>query len=131
MPAFQVVIGPKICIMYIPKRQPIIGHPLLPKLPVVPACFKQGNTRINMQYRKESGGQQHFNFSSCFFILTISRSQSQLADFPMYRLEEVQITALYPRILKIALNRRYQGCLKITDDGIWIKVDLQSCCSAY
>ncbi|KRZ40533.1 hypothetical protein T4C_11982 [Trichinella pseudospiralis] len=97
MPAFQVVIGPKICIMYIPKRQPIIGHPLLPK---------QGNTRINMQYRKESGGQQHFNFSSCFFILTISRSQSQLADFPMYRLEEVQITALYPRILKVALNRR-------------------------
>ncbi|XP_003369208.1 conserved hypothetical protein [Trichinella spiralis] len=32
MPAFQVVIGPNIYIMYIPKRQAIIGHPLLPKV---------------------------------------------------------------------------------------------------
>ncbi|KRX13993.1 hypothetical protein T07_9077 [Trichinella nelsoni] len=84
-----------------------------------------------MRYREESGGQKHFDFSSCFFMLAISRFQSQLTDFPMYRLAEVEAAALYPRIRKVALNRRYQGCLKITDDGIWIEVDLQSCCFAY
>ncbi|KRX25370.1 hypothetical protein T07_4533, partial [Trichinella nelsoni] len=33
----------------------------------------------------------------------------------MYRLAEVEVAALYPRIREIALNRGYQGCLKITN----------------
>ncbi|KRX29585.1 hypothetical protein T09_4793, partial [Trichinella sp. T9] len=80
-----------------------------------------------MRYREESGGQEHSDFSSCFFMLAISRFQSQLTDFPMYRLAEVEVAALYPRIREVALNRGYQGCFKITDNGIWIKVDLQNC----
>ncbi|KRY05924.1 hypothetical protein T03_11028 [Trichinella britovi] len=48
-------------------------------------------------------------------MLGISRFQSQLTGFPMYHLAEVEVSALYPRIRKVALNRRYQGCLKITD----------------
>ncbi|KRX67859.1 hypothetical protein T06_932 [Trichinella sp. T6] len=84
-----------------------------------------------MRYREESGGQEHSDFSSCFLMLGISRFQSQLTDFPMYRLAEVEVAALYPRIREVTLNCRYQGCLKITDIGIWIETDLQSCCSAY
>ncbi|KRY76566.1 hypothetical protein T4A_10706, partial [Trichinella pseudospiralis] len=52
--AVTSVTGPNIYIMYIPKRQPIIGHSL----------------------------------------------PSKLTDFPMYRLAEVEITAVYPRIRK-------------------------------
>ncbi|KRX67863.1 hypothetical protein T06_7527 [Trichinella sp. T6] len=84
-----------------------------------------------MRYREESGGQEHSDFSSCFLMLAISRFQSQLTGYPMYRLAEVEVSALNPRIRKVALNRRYQGCLKITDIGIWIEIDLQSCCSDY
>ncbi|KRX34897.1 hypothetical protein T09_3541 [Trichinella sp. T9] len=32
VPTFQVVVGSDIYIMYIPKRQSFIGHPLLPKI---------------------------------------------------------------------------------------------------
>ncbi|KRZ51171.1 hypothetical protein T02_810 [Trichinella nativa] len=39
-------------------------------------------------------------------MLGISRFQSQLTGFPMHRLEEVEVSALYPRIRKVALNRR-------------------------
>ncbi|KRY46055.1 hypothetical protein T03_10571 [Trichinella britovi] len=35
----------------------------------------------------------------------------------MYRLAEVEVAALYLRIREVALNRRYQGCFKITDNG--------------
>ncbi|KRY09095.1 hypothetical protein T12_4305 [Trichinella patagoniensis] len=38
---------------------------------------------------------------------------SQLTDFPMYRLAEVEVAALYPRIQEVALNRGDQGCFKI------------------
>ncbi|KRY08682.1 hypothetical protein T12_7736 [Trichinella patagoniensis] len=31
--------------------------------------------------------------------------RSQLTDFPMYRLAEVEVAALYPRIREVALNR--------------------------
>ncbi|KRX47009.1 hypothetical protein T05_12323 [Trichinella murrelli] len=48
-----------------------------------------------MRYREESGGQDSI---SCF--------QSQLTDFPMYCLAEVEVAALYPRIREVALNRR-------------------------
>ncbi|KRY07942.1 hypothetical protein T12_5328 [Trichinella patagoniensis] len=41
-----------------------------------------------MRYREESGGQEHSYLSFCFFMLAISRFQSQLTDFPMYRLAE-------------------------------------------
>ncbi|KRY13373.1 hypothetical protein T01_14424, partial [Trichinella spiralis] len=44
-----------------------------------------------MRYREESGGQEHSDFSSCFLMLAISRFQSQLTDFPMYRLAEVEV----------------------------------------
>ncbi|KRZ85758.1 hypothetical protein T08_10140 [Trichinella sp. T8] len=54
-----------------------------------------------MRYREESGGQEHSDFSSCFLMLGMSRFQSQLTDFPMYRLAEVEVAALYPRILEI------------------------------
>ncbi|KRX74722.1 hypothetical protein T06_5862 [Trichinella sp. T6] len=84
-----------------------------------------------MGYREESGGQEHSNFSSCFFMLAISRFQSQLTDFPIYRLAEVEVAALYPRIREVTPNCRYQGCFKITDNGIWIKVDLQNCRFVY
>ncbi|KRY51121.1 hypothetical protein T03_11928 [Trichinella britovi] len=70
-----------------------------------------------MRYREESGGQEHSDFSSCFFMLAISRFQSQLTDFPMYRLAEVEVAALYPRIREVTPNCRYQGCFKITDNG--------------
>ncbi|KRZ03236.1 hypothetical protein T4B_14829 [Trichinella pseudospiralis] len=59
--AVTSVTGPNIYIMYIPKRQPIIGHSL----------------------------------------------PSKLTDFPMYRLAEVEITAVYPRIRKVSLNYNY------------------------
>ncbi|XP_003369240.1 hypothetical protein Tsp_04664, partial [Trichinella spiralis] len=72
---------------------------------LVGACFKQSNTRINFRYREESRGQEHSNLSSCCFFHSISCFQSQLTDFPMYRLAEVEVAVLYPRIREIALNR--------------------------
>ncbi|KRX30503.1 hypothetical protein T06_14668 [Trichinella sp. T6] len=48
-------------------------------------------------------------------MLGISRFQSQLTGYPMYRLAEVEVSAQNPRIPIVALNRRYQGCFKITD----------------
>ncbi|KRY50954.1 hypothetical protein T03_2785 [Trichinella britovi] len=66
--------------------------------------IKQANTRITMRYREENGGQEHSDFSSCFFMLAISRFQSQLTDFPMYRLAEVEVAALYPRIREVTPN---------------------------
>ncbi|KRZ73202.1 hypothetical protein T10_12963 [Trichinella papuae] len=68
-------------------------------LPVTPVS--QGNTHVNLRYRKESA-----------FIAAISRFQSQLTDFPMYRLLEVEVAVLYPRIRKVAPNLRSQGCTK-------------------
>ncbi|KRY40972.1 hypothetical protein T01_3086 [Trichinella spiralis] len=47
-------------------------------------------------------------------------SSAELTDFPMYHLVEVEVAALYPRIRKVSPNCRYQGCFKITDNGIWI-----------
>ncbi|KRZ88947.1 hypothetical protein T08_5714 [Trichinella sp. T8] len=71
--------------MYIPKQQSFIEI-------TRSACFKQANTRINLRYREKSGGQEHSDFSPCFLMLAISRFQSQLTDFPMYRLEEVELS---------------------------------------
>ncbi|KRZ64111.1 hypothetical protein T08_16449 [Trichinella sp. T8] len=45
----------------------------------------------------------------------------------MYRLAEVEVAALYPRIREVTPNCRYQGCLKITDNGIWIICDRRIC----
>ncbi|XP_003382333.1 chlorate reductase subunit beta [Trichinella spiralis] len=59
MPTFQVVICPNVYIMYIPKRQSIIGHPPLLK-GTRSACFKQCNARVNFWYMEESGGNEHF-----------------------------------------------------------------------
>ncbi|KRX34772.1 hypothetical protein T05_590 [Trichinella murrelli] len=42
---------------------------------------------------------------------------------PMYRLAEVEVAALYPRIREVALNRGYQGCFKITNYCLWIEID--------
>ncbi|KRY46566.1 hypothetical protein T03_1846 [Trichinella britovi] len=91
------------------------------------ACFKQANTRINMRYREESGGQEHSDFSSCLLMLAISRFQSQLTNFPMYRLAEVEVAALYLRIREVALNRGYQGCFKIMNYTFWIEIDNEDC----
>ncbi|KRY85168.1 hypothetical protein T4D_14138 [Trichinella pseudospiralis] len=48
-------------------------------------CFKQAITRINLRYREESGGQ------------------SQLTDFRVYRLAEVEVAALYSHIPEVDL----------------------------
>ncbi|KRX38354.1 hypothetical protein T05_2649 [Trichinella murrelli] len=80
-----------------------------------------------MRYREESGGQEHSDFSPCFLMLVTSRFQSQLTDFPMYRLAEVEVAALYPRIREVALNRGYQGCFKITNYTFWIEIDNEDC----
>ncbi|KRY04360.1 hypothetical protein T12_3867 [Trichinella patagoniensis] len=48
-----------------------------------------------MRYREESGGQEHSDFSFCFLMLAISRFQSQLTGFPMYRLAEVEIMPVF------------------------------------
>ncbi|KRX20426.1 hypothetical protein T07_7244 [Trichinella nelsoni] len=72
--------------MYIPKRQSFIGH----SPPIKgnrSACFEQCNARVNFWYMAESGG-------------------TQLTHFPMYRLSEVELASLYPRIWKVALNGR-------------------------
>ncbi|KRX47689.1 hypothetical protein T05_4525 [Trichinella murrelli] len=52
---------------------------------------------------------------------------SQLTDFPMYRLAEVKVAALYPRIREVALNRGYQGYFKITNYTFWIEIDPEDC----
>ncbi|KRX32465.1 hypothetical protein T06_6914, partial [Trichinella sp. T6] len=70
-----------------------------------------------MRYREESGGQEY----SSFFL------SSQLTDFPMYRLAEVEVAALYLRIREVALNRGYQGCFKITNYISWIEIDNEDC----
>ncbi|KRY55026.1 hypothetical protein T03_1059 [Trichinella britovi] len=69
-----------------------------------------------MRYREESGGQEHSYLSLCRFLSSISCFQSQLTYFPMYRLAEVEVAALYPRIREVTPNCRYQGCFKITDN---------------
>ncbi|KRZ10750.1 hypothetical protein T11_12494 [Trichinella zimbabwensis] len=86
---------------------------------------------MNLRYREESGGQEHFDFSSCFFIVAISRFQSHLTDFPMYRLAEVEVAALYQYIREVALNRGYQGCFKITNYCLWIEIDPEDCRFVY
>ncbi|KRX62531.1 hypothetical protein T09_14858 [Trichinella sp. T9] len=53
--------------------------------------------------------------------------ESQLTDFPMYRLAEVEVAALYPRIREVALNRGYQGYFKITNYTFWIEIDPEDC----
>ncbi|KRX47010.1 hypothetical protein T05_12321 [Trichinella murrelli] len=80
-----------------------------------------------MWYREESGGQEHSDFSSCLLMLAISRFQSQLTDFPMYRLANMEVASLYPRIQEVALNRGYQGCFKITNYCLWIEIDAEDC----
>ncbi|KRY27283.1 hypothetical protein T01_5749 [Trichinella spiralis] len=49
-------------------------------------------------YWAGNGGQEHSYLLPCFFFCSISCFQSQLTDFPMYRLAEVEVAALYPRI---------------------------------
>ncbi|KRX32909.1 hypothetical protein T09_13926 [Trichinella sp. T9] len=80
-----------------------------------------------MRYREESGGQEHSDFSSCFLMLAISHFQSQLTNFPMYRLAELEVAALYLRIREVALNRGNQGCFKIMNYTFWIEVDNVYC----
>ncbi|KRY45609.1 hypothetical protein T03_6036 [Trichinella britovi] len=80
-----------------------------------------------MRYREESGGQEHTDFSSCLLMLAISRFQSQLTNFPMYRLAEVEVAALYLRIQEVALNRGNQGCFKIMNYTFWIAFDNVDC----
>ncbi|KRX25477.1 hypothetical protein T07_12282 [Trichinella nelsoni] len=52
---------------------------------------------------------------------------SHLTGLPMYRVAEVEVAALYPRIREVALNRGYQGCLKITNYCLWIEIDPEDC----
>ncbi|KRY49534.1 Dipeptidyl peptidase family member 6 [Trichinella britovi] len=59
-----------------------------------------------MRYREESGGQEHSYLSLCRFLSSISCFQSQLTYFPMYRLAEVEVAALYPRIREVTPNCR-------------------------
>ncbi|KRY24295.1 hypothetical protein T03_13478 [Trichinella britovi] len=59
-----------------------------------------------MRYREESGGQEHSYLSLCRFLSSISCFQSQLTYFPMYRLAEVEVAALYLRIREVTPNCR-------------------------
>ncbi|KRZ65119.1 hypothetical protein T10_13645 [Trichinella papuae] len=38
----------------------------------------------------------------------------------MYRMAEVEVAALYPRIQEVALNRGYQGRFKITKKLLFV-----------
>ncbi|KRZ66467.1 hypothetical protein T10_8717 [Trichinella papuae] len=72
---------------------------------------------------EESGGQEHFCSFSPFHRGDIAFS------IPAHRLNYVALSrsgSSSPAARKVAQNRRYQGCLKITDDSIWIELDLQS-----
>ncbi|KRY04882.1 hypothetical protein T12_12199 [Trichinella patagoniensis] len=80
-----------------------------------------------MRYREESGGQEHSYLSLCRFLSSLSCFQSQLTYFPMYRLAEVEVAALYPRIREVTPNCRYQGCFKITNYCLWIEIDPEDC----
>ncbi|KRX74700.1 hypothetical protein T06_1881 [Trichinella sp. T6] len=77
--------------------------------------------------QQQLGGQEHSYLSSWSFFRSISRFQSQLTDFPMYRLAEVEVAAQYPRFQEVALNRGYQGCFKIRNYCLWIKIVLEDC----
>ncbi|KRY84777.1 hypothetical protein T4D_16999 [Trichinella pseudospiralis] len=57
--------------------------------------------------------------------------QSQLFDFPMYRLAKMEVAALYPRIQEVALNCGYQACFKITNYCLWIETDHEDCRFVY
>ncbi|KRX54155.1 hypothetical protein T09_4267 [Trichinella sp. T9] len=46
---------------------------------------------------------------------SVSCFQAQLIDFSMYHLGEVDITALYPHIQKVALIRSYHDCLVLKE----------------
>ncbi|KRY80322.1 hypothetical protein T11_16693, partial [Trichinella zimbabwensis] len=52
----------------------------------------------------------------------VSCFQAQLTDFSTYRLAEVEVAALYSRILEVAPNQRYQGSFKITNYCFWIMI---------
>ncbi|KRY10856.1 hypothetical protein T12_8887 [Trichinella patagoniensis] len=67
-----------------------------------------------------------FLFLLMFLFSSVSRFQAQLIDFSMYHVGEVDITALYPHIQKVALIRSYHDSLVIADNSIWIKDDLQN-----
>ncbi|XP_003369460.1 hypothetical protein Tsp_04876, partial [Trichinella spiralis] len=75
---------------------------------------QQANTRINVRYRKESGGQEH---SYLFF--------SRLSNFLCTAWQ------MWKRIQEVALNRGYQGCFKITNYCSWIEIDPEDCRFVY
>ncbi|KRX86243.1 hypothetical protein T4E_4087 [Trichinella pseudospiralis] len=45
----------------------------------------------------------------------------------MYRLAEVEVAALYPRIWEVALNGGYQSCFKITNYCLRTEIDRKDC----
>ncbi|KRY31239.1 hypothetical protein T03_10899 [Trichinella britovi] len=45
----------------------------------------------------------------------------------MYRLEEVEVATVYPRIREVALNQGCQECFKITNYCLWIEIDPEDC----
>ncbi|XP_003378040.1 hypothetical protein Tsp_02233 [Trichinella spiralis] len=100
VPTFQVVIGSDIYIICIQSGS---------RSSVIHSCRKYWNRAAKVPV-----------VSSSLTLVSISgtgRKASQLTDFPMYRLAEVEAAALYPRIREVALNRGYQSCFKITDNG--------------
>ncbi|KRZ23423.1 hypothetical protein T4B_1959, partial [Trichinella pseudospiralis] len=81
-----------------------------------------------LRYMEESSGQEHSYLSFYFFLCsTISWFQSELTNFPVYRLAEVEVATLYRCIRKVALNRGYQGCFKITNYCLWTEIDREDC----
>ncbi|KRX91394.1 hypothetical protein T4E_6339 [Trichinella pseudospiralis] len=73
-------------------------------------------------------------FLSFFFASSSVRYrvfQSQLTDFPMYHLAEVEIAVLYLCIHKVALNRWYQGCFEITNYCLRLETDREECRFVY
>ncbi|KRY38990.1 hypothetical protein T01_12690 [Trichinella spiralis] len=61
----------------------------------------------------KSSDSCEFNSETKTFV--VSSFQNVRNDFPEYRSEEVEKSAVYPRVQETALNRRYSCRFKITD----------------
>ncbi|XP_003382030.1 conserved hypothetical protein [Trichinella spiralis] len=103
VPTFQVGIGSDIYIIYIQSGS---------RSSVIHSCRKYWNRAAKVPV---------VPVSSSLTLVSISgsgrKAVSQLTYFPMYRLAEVEVAALYPGIREVTPNCRYQGCFKITDNG--------------
>ncbi|KRY74402.1 hypothetical protein T4B_14554 [Trichinella pseudospiralis] len=77
--------------------------------------------------------QEELNSPQCLLQAGYYSCQlaSQLTDFPMYHLAEVEIAVLYLCIHKVALNRWYQGCFELTNYCLRLETDREECRFVY